>query len=260
MTKNFSLYSSYYDLINSGKDYEAEARYIDELINDYSTISTNSILDIGCGTGIHAEILSTKGKSVLGIDSSKTMLELAKKRIKNKENIHLEFDYGDARSYRCNKNFDVVTSLFHVMNYQTSDKDIHDAIETASFHLKENGLFIFDFWYEPAVIFQKPTARIKELENDQIIIKRQANPIHKQEENTVEVNFTISVKDKFTSEIKTFKELHKMRYFNIPELQSFLDIFDIEVVRAEEWITGNEPSKDSWGVCIVARKCPKKKN
>jgi hypothetical protein len=60
--------------------------------------------------------------------------------------------------------------------------------------------------------------------------------------------------------VTTFNELHEMRYFDIPELKTFLDLFNLDILKSEEWVTSNEPSKDSWGVCIVARKCPKKKN
>ena len=258
MNNNFKLYSNYYDLINSEKDYVKEVDYINKLLNYYSETQVNSILDIGCGTGIHAEQLSKNGRSVLGIDSSNTMLEIAKERNRNINN--LEFDFGDARNYRCGREFDAVTSLFHVMNYQTSDEDIYDSLETVSLHLKDNGLFIFDFWYGPAVIHQKPSARVKKLENNQIRIKRQAKPNHKEIKKIVEVNFTINVEDKLTNEVTTFNELHEMRYFDIPELKTFLDRFNFDILKSEEWVTSNEPSKDSWGVCIVARKCPKKKN
>ncbi|MGD1003202.1 MAG: class I SAM-dependent methyltransferase [Minisyncoccia bacterium] len=42
-----------------------------------------SILDVGCGSGVKAEILEKKGLKVTGIDFSEKMLEIAKRRVPN---------------------------------------------------------------------------------------------------------------------------------------------------------------------------------
>src|ERR1035441_8160251 len=42
-----------------------------------------SILDVGCGSGVKAEILQKKGLKVTGIDFSEKMLEIARRRVPN---------------------------------------------------------------------------------------------------------------------------------------------------------------------------------
>ena len=62
-----------------------------------------------------------------------------------------------------NTKFDVVTSLFHVMSYQTTNDALDKSFKTAKYHMKENGVFIFDCWNGPGVITEKPEKRIKEI-------------------------------------------------------------------------------------------------
>ena len=57
---NFKAYSKYYDLLYTGKDYSAEATYIDTLIKRHAHAAQH-ILELGCGTGAHAEYLARMG-------------------------------------------------------------------------------------------------------------------------------------------------------------------------------------------------------
>ena len=79
-----NLYSQYYDLLYSDKDYIREVDYIIKLIKE-NIDHSKTLLDMGCGTGKHAELLSNKDFIVHGIDISEDMLKIAKKRSKDKE-------------------------------------------------------------------------------------------------------------------------------------------------------------------------------
>ena len=69
MENVFAKYSEYYDLIYTDKDYQKEVDYIDQLIQKYHP-KAKTILDLGCGTGVHANLLAAKGYRVMGIDLS----------------------------------------------------------------------------------------------------------------------------------------------------------------------------------------------
>ena len=43
--------------------------------------------------------------------------------------------------------------------------------KTAAKHLKQNGVFIFDFWYGPGVLTDPPALRQKRLENNEMKTK-----------------------------------------------------------------------------------------
>ena len=76
MTEIFNAYAEYYDLLYSNKDYSSEAQYIDSLIKKTSS-KANSILELGCGTGAHAEYLARMGYTVHGVDVSPAMISKA---------------------------------------------------------------------------------------------------------------------------------------------------------------------------------------
>src|SRR3990167_8129216 len=68
--------AKYYDLLNSEKDYQSEAKAINALIEKYKRSTNNSLLEVACGTGKHLQYLKDKF-SVLGTDLNKEMLAAA---------------------------------------------------------------------------------------------------------------------------------------------------------------------------------------
>ena len=117
MTEVFDAYAAYYDLLYRDKDYPAEARYVQSLLRRHGVsdgAGNTTILELGCGTGKHAEQLGQLGFSIHGLDSSPSMVERARKRTASQLASRLQFDVGDARSTRLNRTFDAAISLFHV--------------------------------------------------------------------------------------------------------------------------------------------------
>lgn len=242
----FKSYSKYYDLLYQDKDYQAEVNYICSLLKRFSPNST-FLFEMGCGTGKHAKILSENGFNVYGIDISESMLQLAKA-------IGVKCEIGDARFFRAGKIFDCVLSLFHVASYQTSVDDILNYFETASSHLNPGGIFIFDLWYKPAVLSQQLEKRVKEMENDSIKVKRNCSFKHIKEQFIVDINYDLKITDKLTGKIENISEKHSMKYFSIDEIKNFAGQKNIEIIHAEEWLSAEQPSEDTWNVCFIGLK------
>lgn len=252
MSQFGNLYSQYYDLIYSDKNYQNEVEYIDFLIkNNHQNAKT--LLDMGCGTGKHAELLCNKGYKVHGVDISQDMLKVANTRKVGKEG-RLEFSHSNIQNLKLDSKFDVVTSLFHVISYQNTNSELLKAFEVSKSHLNDNGIFIFDFWYGPAVLTELPTTRIKRLENENIKITRLAEPIIYVQENIVDVNYDIFVNSKISKEVIEKKELHKMRYFFDTELEFLCEIVGFEILKKYEWMSDRKPSFESWNVVWIVRK------
>jgi len=247
-----NFYSQYYDLLYSNKDYAGEVEYINSLINMY-TDNAHTILDIGCGTGKHAEIFTEKGYEVLGVDISSDMLTVAEKRRIGKEQ-RLTFCQSDIAHLNLNKKFDVITALFHVMSYQKDNHTLLLSFKNVTEHLKEGGIFIFDFWYGPAVLTDPPTVRIKRLENESSQFIRIAEPIMHFHENAVEVNYTILIIDKETGRLYETKEIHNMRYFFDPELELICYNYGLKIMGKFKWLTTNKPGHKDWYVVWIVRK------
>jgi len=257
-TKNssavFADYASYYDLLYHDKDYAAEAEYVAGLVRNCRP-STQSILELGSGTGIHASLLAEKGFNVHGIERSREMLarSLALAEKMTPGHGQLAFSPGDIRDIRLNKRFDAVISLFHVISYQTTSEDVTAAFETAKRHLKPGGIFIFDVWYGPAVLTQRPEVRIKRIMDDQNEITRLAEPMLHENENLVDVQYDVFVRDLGTNVVKELKETHLMRYFFKPEIDSLATLSGFTVQNVEEWYSAKPISTSTWSVCFCLR-------
>ena len=251
--KAFGNYSRYYNLLYKDKDYIGEAGVIHELIQQYSP-GTNSILDLGCGTGRHDFLLAEKGYAITGVDMSEEMLLIARSQQLNSSTAQqLNFLHGDIRAFRMDKKFDTTISIFHVMSYQTTNEDFLSALKTAKAHLPPVGIFVFDFWYGPAVLTDRPAVRVKKLEDDQIQVIRLAEPVMHANKNLVDVNYTVWIKDKSSLQTEEIRETHNMRYWFLPEIEHLIEEAGFGMLNHGEWMTGKQPGFDTWGVYIVAR-------
>ena len=254
----FKKYSEYYDLLYSRKNYSDEVDYIITLLKE-NTCQANSLLNLGCGTGRHDYLLAEKGYSVTGIDFSKEMVTIAKSKLQtSKIKNPPSFKHADIRDLELNEEFDVVISLFHVMSYQTTNTDIRSAFRAAFEHVKEGGVFIFDCWYGPAVLTEKPHIRELEVENDIYSIKRRSTPTMHVNENCVDVEFDINVLDKKTNKSESLKEIHKLRYLFCPEIELFCEQTGFQLIGSESWLDRLSLSLSSWNAVFVCKKVAKK--
>jgi len=243
----FDSYGDYYDLLYSGKDYAAEARYIDSLIQQFSA-GGGSLLDLGCGTGRHARQMVELGYQVTGVERSRRMAE----KITPTEN--LRYLLGDMTTISLGRRFDTVTALFHVVSYLTSNAQIAALFDNAAKHLEAAGLFIFDVWYSPAVAHMKPEVRVKRARDSKVEIIRIAEPALHPNENRVDVHYSMFVRALHESTFVKLEEIHRMRHFSIPEIQFLSDAHGFTVLKTEEYLSGDAPGERTWGCVFVLRK------
>lgn len=101
-------------------------------------VKNKNVLDLGCGPGIHAKILTKKGAKVIGIDNSNVSIEIAKK-----ESPKSKFFVGDIEKLPFNsKKFDIVFSAMvigHLKNWNKTFKEVNRV-------LKKNGIFVFSIY------------------------------------------------------------------------------------------------------------------
>ncbi len=251
----FGNYSRYYDLLYQDKDYAGEVQFIHQLIQTHAP-QAKSMLELGCGTGRHAALLAELGYSVLGIDQSAEMLTQAQQRASTLPTAigdRLRFSQGDLRKINLGEQFDVITALFHVVSYQTSNQDLLDTFATVKNHLKPGGIFIFDVWYGPAVLSDRPTVRVKRLEDEKIQVTRIAEPTMYPNDNLVDVNYHIFIKNKDKGNIDELNESHKMRYLFHPEINLLCLTNRLHIQETKEWISKNEPSYQTWNTYYIIK-------
>ena len=121
-----------------------EYDFVNNLLNDYTFFISNlpshrgRALDIGCGSGILAERLSTYFGEVVGIDISNEMLEIAKNKCQSTNTTYINMN---AENLIFTEKFDYIVSrtTFHHL------RDIPNVINNLKELLNEDGkMVIFD--------------------------------------------------------------------------------------------------------------------
>ena len=247
----FGDYSYYYDALYSGKDYMSEANDVDSLLQKWGTGGT-SIIVYGCGTGKHDRCLKSLGYKIKGIDLSEKMIQKARNEAE-KEGIDIDYEVADIRYYASIEKYDAVISLFHVMSYQNSNEDIISAFHSARNALNKGGLFLFDSWYGPGVLTDRPSVRIKEIDGVDYRLTRIAQPDIHANDNVVDVNYKLYVFDTDGVQYKELEEVHHMRYFFMPEIRQYLKESQFELLEAVDCDGLGDLGFNSWTTYFIAR-------
>jgi SAM-dependent methyltransferase len=246
---HFKEYSKYYDLLYKDKNYKKEADYVDHLIRKYD-VNSKTLLDIGCGTGKHANLMAEKGYRVNGIDLSENMLSEAMASFGDK----LLLSKGDIRNFKLDKSFDIITSLFHVISYQTRNSDLYNSFQSVYNHLNDGGYFIFDCWYGPGVLSDHPKVKVKRMSDDELDIIRIAEPVFYPNECVVDVNFDITIKEKVRQTSIHLTELHPMRYLFKNEIEMLCDKYKFKFIDYFAWLTFEKPTSKDWYAVFILKK------
>ncbi len=247
------VYADSYDLIYHDKDYGAECNVIESIFRTYNN-AIHSVLDLGCGTGNHAFPLAERGYEVVGVDRSADMLAYARRKLVSAETDgKLVFQQGDVRAVDLRRSFDAVLMMFAVLGYQLDNAEVLSALRTARRHLRSGGIFIFDVWYGPAVLHQRPSERVKLIPTTGGQILRAASGQVDIRRHVCLVQFHVW---QFTKEhlMTETEESHPMRYFFPQELNLFLECSGFAPTRLGAFPEfDREPDETTWNVLGVAR-------
>ena len=135
--------AAYYDAIYSFKDYEREADYLHELIEQHRTRAGGSLLDVGCGTGSFIGPLQLY-YSIEGVDLSPDMLKVARERYPD-----VPFHQGDMADFDLGKQFDVVICMGSAIGYTKSVARMQQAVANMAKHLHYSGVLVVEPWLHP---------------------------------------------------------------------------------------------------------------
>lgn len=251
--QTFQDYAYYYNAFYKDKDYKSEAETVDKLLKRYGS-RINRVINFGCGTGKHDMELVKLGYQCKGIDMSPLMIEIARQN-SDSEGSRIAFEVADVRNYETDQKYDAVISLFHVMSYQNTNEDIVQAFRSARASLNDNanGCFVFDVWYGPGVLSDRPCVRVKEIEDNENQLIRIARPVMHDKENVVDVNYEVLIMNKKTGQVQTINEVHKMRYYFRPELELLLRDAGFQLLDNIDCRTLGETDYDSWTSYFIAK-------
>lgn len=246
-------YADAYDMLYSNKDYAAECTLIDRIFREYGEGGIRSVLDLGCGTGNHAIPLAQRGYEVFGVDRSESMLAYARRKaILLPNNSGVGFQQGDIRHVDLQRHFDAVLMMFAVLGYQLGNVDVLSALQTARRHLRPKGLLIFDIWYGPAVLHQRPAQRVKVIPTAEGQVLRVASGELDIQRHVCTVHYNVWRLEGERVVART-EEIHQVRYFFPLELELFLKCTGFALIRLGAFPEfDRDPDETTWNVLGVA--------
>jgi SAM-dependent methyltransferase len=140
--------ASTYDAIYRAqhKDYAAEAAKVAECVQRFKNTPGKRLLDVGCGTGIHAAILRSEFE-VEGLDISEEMLAIARQNYPD-----IRFHHGSMVDFKLDHRFDVIVCLFSAIGYVETLPLLNQAVRSMAEHLNPGGVLIVEPWFAPGII------------------------------------------------------------------------------------------------------------
>ena len=106
-----------------------------------------SVLDAGCGSGVHSYLLVNKGYDVVGIDKNKECIDFVSQRCTGGR-----FYQMDLRSFDLDRKFDVVICLEVLEHFYNSQRE--SILRNLSNHIKDQGLLVVTFPSAPYFLLE----------------------------------------------------------------------------------------------------------
>lgn len=228
----------YHDLYKHRDQYEARG-FIEELCTNLNVISGQTALDMACGKGRHAKVLSEQGLKTIGIDLSEESIQYARRF----ENENLRFEKGNMLEQLSVDSCDWVFNLFTSFGYFENDDMHQSAVRNMSNSLRPGGKLVLDYMNSAKIALNLVAENSVQTELAHYSITRII------EEGTIVKRIRIS-KD---CEIFNFEE--RVKAFSTVELSDFMINAGLEVtgIKGDYNLSDYDP-QSSDRMIIIAKK------
>ncbi|HKO38095.1 MAG TPA: class I SAM-dependent methyltransferase [Solirubrobacterales bacterium] len=131
-----------YDLMYVRRDYTTTAEEVNAIAAQ-ALPGAQDLLDVGCGTGRHLEVLGNWYRGE-GLDINPMMLERTHARCPQ-----IPLHEADMRTFDFDRSYDVVTCLFSAIGHVETAEAMRRSIARMTAHLRSPGLLILEPWFTP---------------------------------------------------------------------------------------------------------------
>lgn len=270
----YTGFAQVYDTFMDDTPYEEWAEYLSELLHTYGVADgeaeektelaaeRNTVVDLGCGTGVLTELLSDAGYDMIGIDNSDEMLAvaLARRECSGKDILYLHQDMRELELYGA---AGAIVSVCDSINYILEEEELLDVFRRVNNYLYPGGVFIFDFntvyKYETVI----GDATIAENREDCSFIWENCYDV---ESGINEYDLTVFVKDIIKGQsgancgrelFERFTETHFQRGYTPEQMCSLIKQAGMELIQLMDADTHGEVHAQSERIYVVAREAGK---
>ena len=209
----FSKSAEYYDEIYAaiGKDYPAEVAKAHKFIQLHKQAAGNHLLDVACGTGMHASLLNQFFK-VEGLDLDAKMLSVCRRKYPA-----IRFHRGDMLDFDLKHQFDAIVCLFSSIGYAKTKSRLQKTIKNMSRHLVAGGVLLVEPWFAPDQ-WHVGRVFVATVEKPELKIVRMSRSARRGNISIIEFQYLIGT----SKGIEHRLEIHEMGLFTLEE---YLDAF-----------------------------------
>ncbi|HNI26153.1 MAG TPA: class I SAM-dependent methyltransferase [Leptospiraceae bacterium] len=208
----------YYEIEKHSRNFRHEIDFLNEVFQAYGV---NSVLDLGCGTGEHLAELQKMGFQITGIDSSREMVKVSKKRFPG-----INVREGRIQKFHSEIQHDAVICLYGTFNYLIENIDLQNSFQSIRNALKSGGVLFLDIWNAVPLqkIKRKPIAPVSLSKVGETLIRRNRGFfLRSSSEDSVSDQTLIELNFVFDMNKKLINDRHIMRVFNLNEIRDHLE-------------------------------------
>ncbi len=202
--------SQYYDKIYAFKNYPDEVARVRRLIEQQHP-TAQSVLDVACGTGEHARLLS-EHYTVDGIDIDPNFIVQARLKVPRGE-----FIATDMRRFAIGKKYDVVLCLFSSIGYLTEPQDMVSALRCFAAHLQPDGIIIVEPWLTPDVWTSGQAHMTPPVNEPELKVSRVSYSVTEGDVSVLNFHYLVGT----NSGVEYLQETHRLALYTVADMQHF---------------------------------------
>lgn len=154
-----------YDALYADRDAAAEWRAARVLAARFGLDPTAAVevLDVGCGTGRHAEAAVRDGCRVTAVDRAGPMIDIARRRLAGTGAEVVEADARALVEIVPGEHFGFAIALYDVLSHAVGDEEAVGVLAAVRRCLVPGGVFVADVLFGPGVQTAPPTISVRDV-------------------------------------------------------------------------------------------------
>jgi SAM-dependent methyltransferase len=225
----FAESAELYDLIYGAfKDYTAEPQRIAALLRERHP-AARTVLDVGCGTGEHARLLTEAyGFRVDGIDLEPGLIEIAREK-----SPAGRFEQADMLDFDLGTRYDAVVCLFSTIGYAKTRDYVQRALTRFRQHLADGGIVVVEPWLTPEVV-RDGTVFMHTAETDNLKVCRMSRTQLDGRMTRLHFEYLIGR----PGQVERANEVHELGLFTVEEMREAFRASGLAAEHDPEGLTG----------------------